>query len=91
MGRLSEKLNVPFEIIDSKKAEVQGLSFIRNKLIELNKSEYTFEELKEIFIPLFKQKKLSWSSKAIILYFPKFKKVRKQVNRERITVYRFTL
>lgn len=78
-------------IIDSKKAEVQGLSFIRNKLIELNKSEYTFEELKEIFIPLFKQKKLSWSSKAIILYFPKFKKVRKQVNRERITVYRFTL
>lgn len=78
-------------IIDSKKAEVQGLSFIRNKLIELNKSEYTFDELKEIFIPLFKQKKLSWSSKAIILYFPKFKKVRKQVNRERITVYRFTL
>lgn len=68
-----------------------GLSFIYNKLKELDKSEYTYEELELIFKPLFLQKNLSWSTKAIIQFFPEFKKLRKQIDRKRITIYKFIL
>ena len=69
----------------------KGLPFIYNKLTELDKSEYTYEELESIFKPLFNQKNLSWSTKAIIQFFPEFKKIRKQIDRKRITIYKFTL
>lgn len=68
-----------------------GLSFIHNKLKELDKSEYTSEELKEIFKPLLKQHNLVWSNNVIKTYFPEFKKIRKQIDRKRITIYKFIL
>lgn len=69
----------------------KGLPFIYSKLTELDKSEYTSEELQEIFKPLLKQHNLTWSNNTIKTYFPEFKKIRKQIDRKRITIYKFTL
>lgn len=69
----------------------KGLPFIYNKLVELDKSEYTSEELQGIFKPLLKQHNLTWNNNVVKTYFPEFKKIRKQVDRKRITIYKFTL
>ena len=68
-----------------------GLSFIYNKLKELDKSEYTSEELKEIFSPLLKKHGLGWSNNNLNTYFPKYTKKRKQIDHKRITIYKFIL
>ena len=68
----------------------KGLSFIIDKLKELNKSEYTYNELTEIFTPIFKEHKLNWNSNSSIrLYFPECKKIRKTIKDRKLTYYKF--
>lgn len=69
----------------------KGLPFIKEQLTILDKSEYTFEELEEIFKPLFIEHYLSWNSNSINEWFPEYVKTRKQINRKRITTYKFNL
>ena len=70
----------------------KGLSFIIDKLKELNKSEYTYDELTEIFTPIFKEHKLNWNSNSSIrLYFPECKKVRKTIKDRKLTYYKFDI
>lgn len=68
-----------------------GLPFIYNKLVELNKSEYTSDEIQEIFKPLLKEHQLTWNNNTIKSFFPEFKKTRKQVDYKRVTIYKFIL
>lgn len=67
----------------------KGLTFIYNKLKELDKSEYTSEELKHIFKPILDSKGLAWSNNNIVNYFPEFTKKRVQKDRKRVTIYKF--
>lgn len=69
----------------------QGLPFIYNKLVELNKSEYTSDELQEIFKPLLQEHNLTWNNNTVKSFFPGFKKIRRQVDYKRITIYKFIL
>lgn len=70
----------------------KGLSFIIDKLKELNKSEYTYDELTEIFTPIFKEHKLNWNSNSSIrLYFPECKKIRKTIKDRKLTYYKFDI
>lgn len=67
-----------------------GLEWVKNKLKELNKSEYTYNELEEIFTPLFKEHNLKWNKRtSISTFFPENKKVRKMVNKKTQTYYKF--
>ena len=62
-----------------------------NKLKELDRSEYTSEELKEIFSSLLKKHGLGWSNNNLNTYFPKYIKKRKQIDHKRVTIYKFIL
>lgn len=55
----------------------------------LKDKEYTYKELEELFIPIFKEKGLLFTSKALKDYFPPFEKSRKIKNKIRDTYYKF--
>lgn len=55
----------------------------------LENREYTYKELEEIFVPIFKDKGLNFTSKSLKDYFPKFEKSRKIKNKIRDTYYKF--
>lgn len=77
-----------FDTEESVKDSVIGLDWIRKEL-EFNK-EYTYQELEDIFIPLFKEHNLFWDHKSSIkTYFPKNIMRRKQKNGKKETYYRF--
>lgn len=68
----------------------KGLTWINEKLNELNRNEYTYNELEEIFAPLFKKHNMKWSHRVSInTLFPPYNKVRKTINRVRNTYYVF--
>ena len=57
---------------------------------ELSKYEYTYDELKNIFEPLFKEHNLKWDKNTSIkIFFPEFEKTRKQIKGNRSTMYKF--
>lgn len=68
----------------------KGLTWINEKLNELNRNEYTYNELEEIFTPLFKEHNMKWSHRVSVnTLFPPHNKVRKTINRVRNTYYIF--
>ena len=60
------------------------------KSVLLNK-EYTFSELKDLFIPIFKTYNLSFNSSMLKLYFPEFTKCRKTREGKKDTYYKFNM
>lgn len=59
----------------------KGLEWIKQELIKLDKYTFTYEELKNIFEPLFIEHGLKWNIKnSIKNYFPDFKKRVKKKN-----------
>ena len=72
------------------KVAAKGLTWIIEKLKELNKYEYTYDELESIFEPLFKEHNLKWNKNTSIkIFFPEFEKTRRQVKGIRSTIYKF--
>ena len=72
------------------KVTATGLTWIIEKLKELNKYEYTYDELESIFEPLFKEHNLKWNKNTSIkIFFPEFEKTRRQVKGIRSTIYKF--
>ena len=57
----------------------------------LKNKEYSFNELYEIFFPLFEERGLTFTAKSLKDYFPEFTKRRKSVNKIRETYYRFKI
>lgn len=54
--------------------------------------EYTYQELKEIFLPLFKERDIEWNDRTTVKnYFPRFKKYLKKVNGKPVQFYKFDL
>lgn len=87
LGELN-KNNFEPTVIEEKQSK--GLDWIISKLKELNKVEYTFDELTEIFSPLFKTQGLIWNKNTSIKkYFPEHKKVRKMIKGKQDTYYIF--
>jgi len=81
-----ESNNIVSKTIEDRK--YQGLKWV-NDLLDKDK-EYTFNELEEIFKPLFIEKGYTWNKISTInTYFPTFKKRRKLINRERYVIYKF--
>lgn len=65
-----------------------GLEWINNTL-DFSK-EYTYQELEELFAPLFKEHNLKWNkNNSIKLYFPHNTSRRKQKNGKKETYYKF--
>ena len=74
------------------KTEIKGLDWINSKLKELNKTEYTFDELTEIFSSLFENHGLKWNRKtSLSYYFPNFIKSRKTKEGKKDTYYKFNI
>lgn len=68
----------------------KGLTWIIDKLKELNRLEYTYEELETVFKPLFEEHNLKWNKNTSIKsFFPKFEKKRRQIKGDRFTIYKF--
>ena len=58
----------------------------------LEDREYTYQELKDIFSIMFKNKGIEWNDRTTIKhYFPRFKKYLKKVNGKPIQFYKFDL
>lgn len=69
-----------------------GLTWVTDKLRELDRSEFTYPELEEIFTPLFKEHSLKWNKiTSIKNFFPKHTKKKKMVNSKIDTYYHFDL
>ena len=64
-----------------------GFNWVKEQLI---KNEYTYEELKEIFEPLFPLHGLKWGRSSIDIVFPPYIKKRRTVNGKKYTVYVFS-
>lgn len=70
----------------------KGLNWTRDKIKELDKYEYTYQELEDLFKELFKEHNLIWDkNNSIKKYFPEHVKKRKTVNNKRETYYIFNL
>lgn len=68
----------------------KGLQWIKDKLIELNQYEFTYEELNKIFEPLFLKHNIKWNKNtSIIKFFPEHTKKRKMKNGVKNTYYIF--
>ena len=71
---------------------IRGLQWIIDILRKEDKAEWTYDELANLFEPLFKEHNLKWSKKSSInTFFPDFKKSRKRVDKVLTTVYKFTI
>lgn len=64
-----------------------GFNWVKEQLI---KNEYTYEELKEIFEPLFPLHGLKWGRASIDIVFPPYIKKRRTINGKKYTVYIFS-
>lgn len=65
----------------------QGLPWIRECI---KKHEYTYQELEEMFTPIFEEHQMVWNKhKSIPLYFPNHEKLRRTINGKKQTVFRF--
>ena len=75
--------------VNIKTTEVKDI-YTNIKSVLLNK-EYTFSELKDLFIPIFKTYNLSFNSSMLKLYFPEFTKCRKTREGKKDTYYKFNM
>ena len=75
--------------VNVKTTEVKDI-YTNIKSVLLNK-EYTFSELKDLFIPIFKTYNLSFNSSMLKLYFPEFTKCRKTREGKKDTYYKFKM
>lgn len=75
--------------VNIKTTEVKDI-YTNIKSVLLNK-EYTFSELKDLFIPIFKIYNLSFNSSMLKLYFPEFTKCRKTREGKKDTYYKFNI
>lgn len=90
LPKLEENPIEESELISTPALELKGLTWVINKLKELNKLEYTYEELETVFKPLFEEHNLKWNKNTSIKnFFPKFDKIRKQIKGNRDTIYKF--
>lgn len=70
----------------------KGLDWINDYLKSQTKDVYSFEELEEIFKPMFKERNMKFNSRnSIKLFFPKYEKTRRKRNKCYETYYRFYL
>lgn len=70
----------------------KGLSWVVAKLKELDKEEFTYQELQEIFEPLFAEHNLKWNKNTSIKnFFPDFTKRKKTINGKQDRYYNFEL
>lgn len=70
--------------------ETKGLEWIKAIIYNSNKLSYTYEELENIFKPLFKEHNLKWNKNTSIkTYFPKYLKKQKTINGIRKMCYVF--
>ncbi len=77
------------ENVTIEKDNRKGLEWVRERIIFGKR--YTFEELENEFIPLFKEHKLKWSKQNVLkLYFPEHNKDRRTIDRKRIYLFTFT-
>ncbi len=75
-----------------KSKSVKGLTWVIQKLQELNKLEYTYEQLENIFKPLFIEHNLKWSKNTSIKnFFPTCTKKQKMIKGTRSTFYKFDI
>lgn len=85
-----ENNNIKSTIVETK--PIRGLQWIVDKLKELNKKDWTYDELEETFKPLFLEHYLNWSKKSSInTFFPDVSKSRKKTQNKYITIYTFTI
>lgn len=71
---------------------IRGLQWIIDILRKEDKTEWTYDELANLFEPLFKEHNLKWSKKSSIsTFFPDFKKSRKRIDKILTTVYKFVI
>ena len=68
-----------------------GLSWIYDKLKDLDKDQFTFTELSKIFTQDFKEHGLKWTDKVVKNYFPQHDKKKKKINGKQETYYTFYL
>ena len=81
-----------FTPVIEKPTVLKGLTWIIEKLRKMNKPYYTYQELEEIFSPLFKEHNLKWHKlNSIKNFFPPFIKKRKTTNKEKYTIYEFKI
>lgn len=89
---LTEASKTGFKTITPIKNNKKGLDWICDKLKEIDKKEYTYKELEEIFKPTFQEKGIKWNQNTSIKnYFPNFKKSKKQIEGVRNTYYTFNI
>ena len=69
----------------------KGIEWITQEILNRGKYEYTYQELEEIFTPLFKEHNLKWDKTRSIKLFPSNTKKRKQIKGKRMIYYIFDL
>lgn len=70
----------------------KAAKFVENKLRELNRSEYSYDDLAKIFTPVFEEQGLQFNKNTSIkIYFPLYKKKTKKIYGERKVYYIFDL
>ena len=69
----------------------KGIEWIIQEILNRGKYEYTYQELEEIFTPLFKEHNLKWDKTRSIKLFPSNTKKRKQIKGKRMIYYIFDL
>lgn len=78
-----------YNMVTTIESSSKGLEWIKQVMNNLNKYEYTYQELENIFSPLFKEHNLKWDKTRFIKLFPNHIKKRKQIKGERSTYYIF--
>lgn len=78
-----------YNMVTTIESSSKGLEWIKQVMNNLNKYEYTYQELENIFSPLFKEHNLKWDKTRFIKLFPNHIKKRKQIKGERFIYYIF--
>lgn len=88
---LTECENVSLKVTKTPKEKIK-FQWIYDTLIKQKKDEFTYTELEELFVPIFKARKLKWNKNTTIkTFFPSFTKKQRMINRNRLTYYKFNL
>lgn len=69
----------------------KGVEWIKQEMLDRNKFEYTYQELENIFSPIFKEHNLKWDRTRSIKLFPDYTKKQRQIKGNRFTYYIFNI
>ena len=69
----------------------KGVEWIKQEMLDRNKFEYTYQELENIFSPIFKEHNLKWDRTRSIKLFPDYIKKQRQIKGNRFTYYIFNI